>query len=132
MSVKLYVGNLPFSVSENDLTELFGQSGQVDSAQIVTDRDTGRSRGFGFVEMNTREAADGAISQFHGYELDGRALVVNEARPKENRGGGFGGGGGRGGFGGGGGRDRGRGGFGGGGRDRDRGGRGRDDRGNRW
>ncbi len=134
MSVKLYVGNLPFLVSENDLTELFGQSGPVDSAQIVTDRDTGRSRGFGFVEMGTREAADGAINQFNGYELDGRSLVVNEARPKESRGGGGfgGGGGGRGGFGGGGGgRDRGRGGFGGGG-GRDRGGRGRDDRGNRW
>lgn len=136
MAVKLYVGNLPFSISEGDLTDLFAQSGQVDSAQIVTDRETGRSRGFGFVEMNTREAAEMAISQFNGYEMAGRPLVVNEARPKESRGGGFGGGGGRGGggFGGGGGRgggrDRGgrdRGGF--GGRDR---GRDREDRGNRW
>lgn len=134
MSVKLYVGNLPFSISEGDLTDLFAQSGQVDSAQIVMDRETGRSRGFGFVEMNTREAAEAAISQFNGYEMSGRPLVVNEARPKESRGGGgFGGGGGRGGgFGGGrgGGRDRGgrdRGGF--GGRDR---GRDREDRGNRW
>lgn len=134
MSIKLYVGNLPFSVSEQDMVDLFSQSGQVESAQIVTDRETGRSRGFGFVEMESRETADAAINQFNGYEMDGRSLVVNEARPKESRGG-FGGGGGRGGFGGGGGgRDRGgRGGFGGGG-GRDRGGRGggREDRGNRW
>ena len=123
MSVRLYVGNLPFSVTEQDLEELFGQSGQVDSANVVTDRDTGRSRGFGFVEMETQEAADAAIQALNGYELSGRALTVNEARPKENRSprGGFGGGGGRGGFGGGGGR----GGFGGGGGGgRDRGGRG--------
>ena len=126
MSVKLYVGNLPFSISEGDLSDLFGQSGQVDSAQIVTDRETGRSRGFGFIEMGSQEAAEMAISQFNGYELDGRSLVVNEARPKESRGGGsgFGGGGGRGGsFGGG----RGGGGSRGGG-----GGRDREDRGNRW
>ena len=125
MSVRLYVGNLPFSVTEQDLEELFGQSGQVDSANVVTDRDTGRSRGFGFVEMETQEAADAAIQALNGYELSGRALTVNEARPKENRSsrGGFGGGGGRGGFGGGGGG--GRGGFGGGGGGgRDRGGRG--------
>jgi len=124
MSVRLYVGNLPFSVTEQDLEELFSQSGQVDSANVVTDRDTGRSRGFGFVEMETQEAADAAIQSLNGYELSGRALTVNEARPKENRSprGGFGGGGGgRGGFGGGGGR----GGFGGGGGGgRDRGGRG--------
>ena len=123
MSVRLYVGNLPFSVSEQDLEELFSQSGQVDSANVVTDRDTGRSRGFGFVEMESQEAADAAIRALNGYELSGRALTVNEARPKENRSprGGFGGGGGRGGFGGGGGR----GGLcGGGGGGRDRGGRG--------
>jgi len=127
MSVRLYVGNLPFSVGEQDLEQLFNQYGQVDSANVVTDRDTGRSRGFGFVEMETQEAAEAAIQALNGYELSGRPLTVNEARPKENRSprGGFGGGGGRGGFGGGGGR----GGFGGGGgRDRgdrgDRGGRG--------
>lgn len=117
MSVKLYVGNLPFSISEGDLSNLFGQSGPVDSAQIVTDRETGRSRGFGFIEMGSREAAEMAISQLNGHDLDGRSLVVNEARPKEARGGGgFGGGGGGG-----------RGGFGGG-----RGGGGHEDRGNRW
>ena len=116
MSVKLYVGNLPFSISEGDLSDLFAQSGQVDSAQIVTDRDTGRARGFGFIEMGSREAAEMAISQFNNYELDGRSLVVNEARAKESHGGFGGGGSGRGG------------GFGGGrGGDRDR-----EDRGNRW
>ena len=123
MSVRLYVGNLPFSVTEQDLEQLFSQSGQVDSANVVTDRDTGRSRGFGFVEMESQEAANAAIDALNGYELSGRALTVNEARPKESRPsrGGFGGGGGRGGFGGGGGR----GGFGGGGGGgRDRGGRG--------
>jgi RNA recognition motif-containing protein len=121
MTVRLYVGNLPFSVSEQELEDLFSQSGQVESANIVTDRDTGRSRGFAFVEMDTREAADAAIQALNGYELDGRSLTVNEARPKESRGagrgGGFGGGGRSGGFGGGG---RG----GGGGYGRDRGGRG--------
>ncbi len=116
MSVRLYVGNLPFSVSEQDLEELFGQVGVVESANLVTDRDTGRSRGFAFVEMDTREAADAAIAALNGREIDGRQLTVNEARPKENRGsrGGFGGGR-SGGFGGGGGR---------GGFNRDRGGRG--------
>jgi RNA recognition motif-containing protein len=118
MPVKLYVGNLPFSATEQDLEDLFGQAGRVFSASIITDRETGRSRGFGFVEMETQEAADAAISQFNGYQFDGRAVVVNEARPKESRGGfGGGGGGGRGGFGGGnrnGGRSGGRGGFGGG------------------
>lgn len=125
MSVKLYVGNLPFSVTDQDLEGLFSQSGPVESANIITDRDTGRSRGFAFVEMESREGAEAAIQQFNGYEMDGRAIVVNEARPREERGsrGGFGGGGrSRGGFGGGGGG--GRGGFGGGG------GRGRG--GNRW
>ncbi len=126
MSVRLYVGNLPFSVTEQDLEDLFGQSGQVESTNIVTDRDTGRSRGFAFVEMDSREAADAAIQALNGFEMDGRSLTVNEARPKESRGGGgggsrggFGGGGGRGGFGGGGGRGGGGGGYG-----RDRGGRG--------
>lgn len=108
MSVKLYVGNLPFSVSDQDLEGLFAQSGQVESVSVITDRDTGRSRGFGFVEMESREGAEAAISQLNGYEMDGRAIVVNEARPREDRGsrGGFGGGGGgrpRSGFGGGGG-----------------------------
>jgi RNA recognition motif-containing protein len=131
MSVKLYVGNLPFSATEQDLEELFGQAGSVFSASIITDRETGRSRGFGFVEMETQEAADAAISQFNGYQLDGRAVVVNEARPKESRGGGgFGGGGGRGGDRGG--RGGGRGGFGGRGDRGDRGGRGGDRGGNHW
>jgi cold-inducible RNA-binding protein len=118
MSIRLYVGNLPFSVTEQDLEELFGQSGQVESANIVMDRDTGRSRGFAFVEMDTRESADAAIQALNGYEIEGRSLTVNEARPKESRGsrGGFGGGGGRNFGGGGGGR--------GGGYGRDRGGRG--------
>ena len=113
MSVKLYVGNLPFSVSDQDLVDLFSQAGQVDSASIVTDRETGRSRGFGFVEVESAEVATASIDQFNGFEMDGRALVVNEARPKEARSGG--GGGGRGGFGGGGGGRGGGGGFGGGG-----------------
>ncbi len=136
MSIKLYVGNLPFSATNQDLEGLFAQSGQVESANVITDRDTGRSRGFGFVEMESREGADAAIQQLNGYELDGRAIVVNEARPREDRGGGRGfGGGGGGGFGGGGG-GRGRGGYGGGGGGGGRsggggnGGRGRG--GNRW
>lgn len=121
MSVRLYVGNLPFTVTEQDLEEIFAQVGTVESSNIVTDRDTGRSRGFAFVEMETQEAADAAIQNFHGRELDGRALTVNEARPRESRpprSGGFGGGGGgrSGGFGGGGGRGGGGGGgYGGGG-----------------
>ena len=128
MSVRLYVGNLPFRITEQELEELFGQVGAVQSANIVTDRDTGRSRGFAFVEMESSEAADAAIQQFNGRELDGRAMTVNEARPRENRParGGFGGGGsGRGGFGGGGGRGGfgGGGGRGGGGFNRDRGNR---------
>ncbi|MFN8000385.1 MAG: RNA-binding protein [Acidobacteriota bacterium] len=128
MSVRLYVGNLPFRITEQELEELFGQVGAVQSANIVTDRDTGRSRGFAFVEMESSEAADAAIQQFNGRELDGRAMTVNEARPRENRparGGFGGGGGGRGGFGGGGGRGGfgGGGGRGGGGFNRDRGNR---------
>ncbi len=96
MSMKLYVGNLAFSVNQDDLTDLFSQAGTVESASVVTDRDTGRSRGFGFVEMSTKEEGEAAISQFNGSEVNGRSLTVNEAKPKESRGG-FGGGGGRGG-----------------------------------
>jgi RNA recognition motif-containing protein len=135
MSVKLYVGNLPFGTTDQDLESLFGQSGQVESASIVTDRDTGRSRGFAFVEMDSRESADAAIQNLNGREIDGRSIVVNEARPKEERGGGrggFGGGGGRGGYGGGGGGGRGGRGGHGGGRGGYGGGRDREDRGNRW
>jgi RNA recognition motif-containing protein len=109
MSIKLYVGNLSFQTSSEDLRDLFSQAGTVESASVVEDRDTGRSRGFGFVEMATREEGEAAIQQFNGKEVGGRNLNVNEARPREDRGGG----GGRGGFGGGGG-GRG-GGFGGGG-----------------
>ena len=121
MSIKLYVGNLSFQTSSEDLRELFSQAGTVESASVVEDRDTGRSRGFGFVEMATREEGEAAIQQFNGKEVGGRALNVNEARPREDRGGGgggrggFGGGGGRGGYGGGGGGRGGGGGFGGGG-----------------
>jgi RNA recognition motif-containing protein len=107
--MKLYVGNLAFQTSSSDLQELFGQAGTVTSASIIEDRDTGRSRGFGFVEMASKEEGDAAIAQFNGKEFNGRNLTVNEARPREERGGSRGGGGGRG-FGGGGG---GRGGYGG-------------------
>ena len=100
MSMKLYVGNLSFQTSSNDLQELFAQAGTVESASVVEDRDTGRSRGFGFVEMATKEEGETAISQLNGKEVGGRSLTVNEARPREDRGN-RGGGGGRGGFGGG-------------------------------
>lgn len=113
MSMKLYVGNLSFSTIEDDLHRLFSQVGSVESVSMVTDRDTGRSRGFAFVEMSSKSEGEAAISKFNGSELDGRSLTVNEAKPRENRGGGgFGGGqnsGGRGGGfgrGGGGGRSR--------------------------
>ena len=106
MSMKLYVGNLAFSTSSQDLQQLFGQAGTVESASVVEDRETGRSRGFGFVEMSTNEEGAAAITQFDGKEVGGRTLKVNEAKAREPRSGG--GGGGRGGFGGG------RGGFGGG------------------
>jgi len=109
MSKKLYVGNLAFQTTSQDLQELFATAGTVESAQIIEDRDTGRSKGFAFVEMSTDEEAASAIDQFNGKEVGGRMLKVNEARPRENRSGG--GGGGRG-FGGGGGGNRG-GGFGG-------------------
>jgi cold-inducible RNA-binding protein len=118
MSTKLYVGNLSFRVTSDDLHAHFAQAGTVESAKIVEDRDTGRSRGFGFVEMATAEDAAAAIEQFNGQEYDGRNLVVNEARPREEGGGGGRGGygGGRGGSGGGrGGSGGGRGGYGGGG-----------------
>ena len=114
MSMKLYVGNLSFQTSAEDLQELFAQAGTVESANVIEDRDTGRSRGFGFVEMSSKEEGEAAIAQFNGKEVGGRALTVNEAKPRE----GGGGGGGRGGFGGGGNRGGGgggRGGFGGGG-----------------
>jgi len=113
MSNKLYVGNLSFRVTSEDLQEYFGAAGAVDSANVVYDRETGRSRGFGFVEMADDDAANAAISQFNGQEYDGRSMVVNEARPREDRG--NGGGGGRRGSGGGGGYDRGSGGGNGGG-----------------
>lgn len=117
MAKKLYVGNLAFQTTNQDLQDLFAQAGTVESAQVIEDRDTGRSKGFGFVEMSTDDEAAAAIEQFHGKELAGRMLTVNEARPRENRGGGgggrgFGGGGNRGGGYGGGGN---RGGYGGGG-----------------
>ncbi len=110
MSMKLYVGNLSFQTSSDDLQQLFGQAGTAESASVVEDRDTGRSRGFGFVEMSSKEEGEAAIQQLNGKEVGGRNLNVNEAKPRE----GGGGGGGRGGFGGGGNRG-GRGGFGGGG-----------------
>ena len=92
MSKKLYVGNLAFQTTTQDLEQLFAQAGSVASAQIIEDRDTGRSKGFAFVEMSTEDEAAAAIEQFNGKEVAGRALKVNEARPKENRSGGGGGG----------------------------------------
>jgi RNA recognition motif-containing protein len=135
MGKKLYVGNLSYGVDSSELEQLFGPHGQVVSAQIINDRDTGRSKGFGFVEMGTDDEAQAAIAALNGQEHGGRALTVNEARPREERSGGGGGGGGRGGYGGGGGGG-GRGGFGGGGGGGGRGGSGgggggRGDRGDR-
>lgn len=122
MAKKLYVGNLPYSYTSSDLENLFSKHGGVASASVVSDRETGRSRGFGFVEMATDQDANSAIDALNGFDIDGRALVVNEAREREPRsggggyggggGGGYGGGGGGGGYGGGGG---GGGGYGGGG-----------------
>ena len=107
MSKKLYVGNLSFQTTSQDLTDLFSQAGTVESAQIIEDRETGRSKGFAFVEMSTNQEAASAIDQFNGKEVSGRMLKVNEAKPREerggggrgfggNRGGGYGGGGNRG------------------------------------
>jgi len=104
MGRRLYVGNLPYSATEDQLTELFSRAGKVDSVRVMRDMATGRARGFAFVEMSSDEEAQKAISEFHEQQMDGRALVVNEARPKPT-GGGFGGGGGMGRGGGGGGRD---------------------------
>ena len=112
MGNKLYVGNLPFSATEQELTDHFASVGSVTSVKIISDRDTGRSKGFAFVEYETDEDAQAAIERFNGQEFSGRALTVNEARPMAPRSGGGGGGG----YGGGGGRGGGRGG--GGGRDR--------------
>ncbi len=116
MGKKLYVGNLPYSVRDSDLEDLFAAHGSVQSAQVIIERDTGRSKGFGFVEMSNDQEAQEAISALNGREMEGRTLTVNEARPKEEGGGGGrrGGGGGGGGYGGGGG-GRGGGGYGGGG-----------------
>ena len=119
MGNKLYVGNLAYSVRDETLQEAFGQFGVVTSAKVMMDRDTGRSKGFGFVEMSSDAEAQSAINGMNGQALDGRAIVVNEARPREERPGGFGGGGGGygggGGSAGGGGGRSGGGGFGGGG-----------------
>src|SRR3984885_2827313 len=112
MGKKLYVGNLPFTASDDSLNEIFAQAGSVQSAKIIMDRDSGRSKGFGFVEMSSDQEAADAISKFNGADYSGRPMTVSEARPMAPREGG--GGGGRGGFGGGGG---------GGGRGGDRGGR---------
>ena len=119
MGKKLYVGNLSYRMTDSDLEQLFASHGSVTSAQIIMDRDTGRSKGFGFVEMASDQDAQTAITALNGKEIEGRTLTVNEARPKEDRGaggggsrGGYGGGGGGGGYGGGG---YGRGGYGGGG-----------------
>lgn len=103
MGKRLYVGNLSYAMDSSQLQELFQQYGAVNSAEVISDRETGRSKGFGFVEMANDQEAEAAIAALNGQENGGRALTVNEARPREERGGGFGGGGGgRGGFGGGG------------------------------
>ena len=112
MGKKLYVGNLSYQTESSELQEMFSEFGQVQSAEVISDRETGRSKGFGFVEMGSEDEAQAAIAGMNGKEVGGRALTVNEAKPKEPRSGGFGGGGGgRGGYGGGGGG----GGYGGGG-----------------
>jgi len=91
MTMKLYVGNLAFQTSSEELQTLFAQAGTVESVSLIEDRETGRSRGFGFVEMSTKEEGAAAIQQFNGKDLGGRALNVNEAKPREDRGGGGGG-----------------------------------------
>jgi RNA recognition motif-containing protein len=132
MGSKLYVGNLSYNTSSSELEQLFGQHGTVQSAEIIQDRDTGRSKGFGFVQMGSDDEAQAAIAALNGQDLDGRALTVNEAKPREDRPrGGGGGGGGRGGYGGGGGGG-GRGGYGGGGGGRGGSGGGGGGRGNRY
>ena len=126
MGNKLYVGNLPYTVRDEDLQQSFGEFGSITSAKVMMERDTGRSKGFGFVEMGNDAEAQAAIAGMNGQSLGGRAITVNEARPMEARPprtGGFGGGGGGGGYGGGGGGDRsGGGGYGGGGGGRSGGG----------
>jgi RNA recognition motif-containing protein len=122
---KLYVGNLSYSVTEQDLRDLFSQAGEIQDVMLIVDRETRRSKGFGFVEYVTDEDAQKAIEMYHDHEFQGRRLTVNVARPREDRGGGgggYGGGRGGGGYGGGGGRGGGRGGRGGRGGGRDRGG----------
>jgi RNA recognition motif-containing protein len=106
MGKKLYVGNLTYGVTDSDLDKMFAEHGRVESAQVIMDRDTGRSKGFGFVEMGSDQEAQAAIQAMNGKQVEGRALTVNEAKPREDRGGGGrgfggGGGGGRGGSGGG-------------------------------
>jgi RNA recognition motif-containing protein len=101
MSTKLYVGNLSFNTTTQDLETMFGESGTVQSTNIIEDRETGRSRGFGFVEMSSKDEAQNAISSLNGKEIDGRALTVNEAKPREDRGSSDGGNRGGGGYGGG-------------------------------
>ena len=112
--MKLYVGNLSFNTTNQDLNDLFGTVGTVQSSNIIEDRETGRSRGFGFVEMSSEAEGKQAIEQLDGKEVDGRTLKVNEAKPQTDRAGGGGRGGNRGGYGGGGGGNRGRGSYGGG------------------
>ena len=90
MGTKLYVGNLPFGVTSQELSDLFSQAGEVVSANIITDRFSGQSRGFGFVEMSSEDSAQKAINQFNEYQMKGRSLKVNEAKPRENRPGGGG------------------------------------------
>lgn len=111
MAKKLYVGNLSYETTESDLQGMFEEFGSVQSAQVIMDRESGRSKGFAFVEMGSDQEAQAAINALNGKDMDGRPLTVNEAKPREDRGGRSGGGGGRGGYGGGGGR----GGYGGGG-----------------
>jgi RNA recognition motif-containing protein len=100
MGKKLYVGNLTYEVTDSQLEQMFAAHGTVQSAQVIMDRDTGRSKGFGFVEMGNDQEAQAAIQALNGKQIDGRSLTVNEAKPRENRGGGGGSGGGRGGYGG--------------------------------
>jgi len=88
MSMKLYVGNLSFQTSSDDLQQLFAQAGTVESASVVEDRETGRSRGFAFIEMSSQEEGENAISTLNAKEIDGREMIVNEAKPRENRSGG--------------------------------------------